>query len=794
MDRSGRARGRRLPAWAVLSITGLLFAPRGADGQRRVGVVVGTVVDATTSAPLAATQLVLGRVSVTTSRDGAFAIARMAADEGVLAVRRIGYAPVLVTLDTLRPFSGDSARVRIAMRETALTLAAVTVRAPIAAATGQAVVLDGAALDRALAPSIAATIAGEPGVTVRTNGPMAAQPVIRGLSGDRVAVLEDGLRTGDIATTAPDHAVTIDPITARRIEIVRGPAGLRYGSNVLGGIINVVRDDVPKDRPDRLTGQVGMQGESVNRGGVTGGGVTAPVGPAIVRLTGAVRTGGDTRTPTATLPFTDLDGFDVGIGASVGSERTRVGVAVRDARSFYGVPSSHAGLTLPGSHDGGVYVDLQRSTARVEGEWRRDSVEHATGLSAITVSAQGIRFYQEELERGGFVGTTFGQLALNGEAVVRYRRGGRVPGEGSVGITTQWRDFRAEGSFTGTRPAVVNGRALFAHELIRLGRLDLSIGTRVDQVTVRPLDSTETRLLRDVRTRNFGAMTGAMAATWHLRPSLSVGGTVARAFRPPAVEELFSAGPHLATYGYEVGNPRLAPERGWGSDLLVRVTRPRLVTEVSAYRMWIDGLVYQSPQLDPSTGGPLLDPRLRRYQVYQSAQTRALLTGAEGRLQWELRRGWALDATGALVSGVRRDADDAAGVGAGSPLPAMPPARGRVQLRRDGSRWLAGATIEGALAQRRVPAPAGQTAACTSIDQADGVLRGLRPAEFCPTNGFALLHLTSGRRWVVGRQLHALTLTIDNLLNADWRDHLWRAKQVAPQPGRNLRLLYRVSL
>jgi len=109
-------------------------------------------------------------------------------------------------------------------------------------------VLEGRALDRRLAPSLAATIAGEPGVTARSNGPMATQPVIRGLSGDRVLVLEDGQRTGDIATTAPDHAVTIDPMTARRVEIIRGPAGLLFGSNSLGGVVNVVRDDVPTER------------------------------------------------------------------------------------------------------------------------------------------------------------------------------------------------------------------------------------------------------------------------------------------------------------------------------------------------------------------------------------------------------------------------------------------------------------------------------------------------------------------------------------------------------------------
>jgi iron complex outermembrane recepter protein len=775
--------------WALVALT-----PLALSAQPRVTVVSGYVVDAETQRSLAAVRASLGIRSVSTGSDGRFVIARPASDVRVLVVRRIGYAPQSIDLDTLST-RGDTARVVIALSVTALTLDAVTVRAGSANADViSAVVLEGAALDRALAPSIAATIASEPGVTMRTNGPVATQPIIRGLGGDRAPVLEDGLRTGDIATTAPDHAVTIDPITARRIEIVRGPAALRFGSNVLGGIVNVVRDDVPKDRPDRITGQIGVQGESINAGGVTGGGLTAPLGPATVRLTGSMRTAGDTRTPSGALPFTDQDGFDVGIGAGWATSRTHVGVAVRDVRAFYGVPSSIGGLTLPGSHDGGVYVDLRRSTARLEAGWRRDTVQHPVGITSVVASAQGVRFEQEELERGGFVGTRFGQLAGMSDVVATFRHGGAVRGGGSIGVSSQWRDFRAEGSFTGTRPAVVTTNALFAHDAIDVGRLQLSAGARVDRVRVRPLDSTDTRLLRDIRTRDFTAATGAVAATWTIAPGVAFGASVARAFRPPAVEELFSAGPHLATYAYEIGNPTLGAERGWGSDALLRIATRRVLVEASAYRMWLDGFVYQAPLLDPVTGGPQLDPRLRRYQVYQATQTRARLTGAEGRVQWALAPAWALDGTVAIVQGTRLLADSASGLAAGAPLPAMPPPRARMQLRRDGRRWISTVTLDAAARQNRVPLPNGRTASCASTSTLDGVLTGISPAEFCPTDGFALLHLTLGRRWVVGRRLHALTLGIDNLFDADWRDHLWRAKQVAPQPGRNLRLLYRVSL
>ncbi|WP_396208556.1 TonB-dependent receptor plug domain-containing protein, partial [Gemmatimonas sp.] len=187
--------------------------------------------------------------------------------------------------------------------------------------------LDGRELDRRRAPSIAATIAGEPGVTSRSNGPMATQPVIRGLTGDRVLVLEDGQRTGDISTTAPDHAVTIDPMSARRVEVVRGPAGLLYGSNSLGGVVNVVRDDVPAERvAHAISGAFSGQGESVNNGGAMHAHLQGGAGAFAWRTNAAWRTAGDTRAPNGMLPFSDLRGHDVGIGAALVDVATSKGI------------------------------------------------------------------------------------------------------------------------------------------------------------------------------------------------------------------------------------------------------------------------------------------------------------------------------------------------------------------------------------------------------------------------------------------------------------------------------------
>src|SRR5690606_11183563 len=129
----------------------------------------------------------------------------------------------------------------------------------------------------------AATIAHVPGISQRYNGPAASQPVIRGMGGDRVLVLEDGQRTGDLSTTAADHAVSIDPVTAQRVEVVRGPAGLMYGSNALGGVINVVREEVPRTLPESVAGTVALQAESVNQGVSGGTAIVVPHGGLALR-------------------------------------------------------------------------------------------------------------------------------------------------------------------------------------------------------------------------------------------------------------------------------------------------------------------------------------------------------------------------------------------------------------------------------------------------------------------------------------------------------------------------------
>jgi iron complex outermembrane recepter protein len=247
----------------------------------------------------------------------------------------------------------------------------------------------------------------------------------------------------------------------------------------------------------------------------------------------------------------------------------------------------------------------------------------------------------------------------------------------------------------------------------------------------------------------------------------TAGVSVARAFRTPSVEELFSDGPHLADFSYNVGNPDLAAEFGLGVDVFLRVSTPRTQAELTGYRNAVDNYIYYMP-----TGA--IDPRFQRYPVFQARGDDALFQGMEGRVQVEVSPGLVVDGTAAYVRASRRETGD--------PLPFIPPLNGRFEVRYEAPRYFVNGALRASAAQERVPAPI-----TVPGEQAEPV----QPQR--PTDGHSLVDLGGGMRWTLGGRLHTLTLKVDNLLDTAWRDHLSRIKDVAPQPGRNLRLLYRVQ-
>jgi iron complex outermembrane recepter protein len=726
---------------------GLALDTVGADSA----IIRGIVADAATGAPLPGTLvriIGLGRQDVA-HEHGEFHLLNLPAGRHTIHFERIGYRQEVHTVEVA---ARQVVVLRIEMRASALVLPGIVVTGtPQASLSEEAVrpvhALTGQALARRLDATLAGTLEHEPGLAVTSVGPATARPVIRGLGGDRVLVLEDGARVGDLSSTSSDHALSVDPLNAQRIEVVRGPAALLYGGNAIGGVINVIRDEVPSSLPDRGTGMVSAQGQSYNAGVGAGGSASFPVGNHAVRAEGSFRTAGDMRTPHGPLDNTGLRTWSVAAGAARVTGRGHGGLAYRYYDNSYGIPGGFVG-----SHPEGVDIEMQRHSLHGEAHLRRSFGP----FSALDLDAKYTHYYHRELEAADIIGTEFGLLTAAVEAIARHRESGPFA-SGAVGTRFSWQDFVAGGS-QDTPPSREWTAAAFVLEEMALGRLRLQGGARIDWHYIEPQDTTTVLDIGDVRTRTFASVSASLGGLYVVVPGLSVGVSAARAYRTPDTGELFSQGPHLAAYSYEVGNPDLAAEIGVGFDAFARVNADRVTGEVAVFRNALDNFIYYRDTGRISSGG---------LPIYQATGADAVLVGFEASASAEPVRHVVLSGVLSHVRGTLTSDD--------TPLPMIPPLRGQLTARYERPAWFVGGSWRAAAAQDRVATQEFET----------------------PTPGFSTVDVDAGYRWVALGRVQSLTLRLDNLANAVLYDHLSRIRDRetdarAPGAGRNASLVYRV--
>jgi iron complex outermembrane recepter protein len=731
----------------------------------------GVISDSATGEPLAfvRVRLVEWHREVTTHADGRFAFAAVSRGRVTIAAQRIGYASRTVMLDV----ASDSVLVvPVRLERSASQLAATVITGavderPADRSLSATTVVTGAALDRRLDATLSATLAGTPGFVATSMGPATARPVLRGLGGDRVLVLEDGQRPGDLSATSADHATAIDPIGAKQIDVVRGPMSLLFGPNALGGVVNVIADAVPTSLPDDAHGVLSLQGNSVQPGGVLAGMVTARQGQNAWRVEGSARHAGDLRTPAGIMGNTQLTTLQGGVGVSRISDRGHTGFSLRQYVSSYGLPG---GFT--GAHPRGVDLRMTRTAVRAETE-RHFSDGPFTSMRA---TAQYALYGHQELGAPGVVTTSFLQNLAVLDAVARHDAWGLAT-SGAIGVRAQGRSVNVGGATRATDTGDWQLAAFAVQEYGR-GRLRGQAGLRYDVAQYVPLDRGRSveigGVFVPVRSRVFGNVSGSVGAILDVADGIRVGSSVARAFRTPDFNELFSDGPHLAAYSYDVGNPAIRQETGLGAEAFVRVARGGVTGEASVFRNALSNFIYARNTGELGRQG--FAPK------FQYVNTDAVFTGADGGLSWAPASSWVVDASFSYVRAQRvglTARDSAPGVAtpydtfpasrASQWLPWIPPLQGTTGVRWEGRRWFAGSSVRVASRQERTG----------DYER--------------PTDGFTVVNAVAGARLLVGGRLHTITLRVDNLTNVLYRDHLSRTKVVLPEAGRNVSVLYRMS-
>ncbi len=768
----------------------LLSAPVAAQTRPATGTVAGRVVLAADgSAVHGATVIVVGaRRETTTDTSGAFSIENVPAGTyEVIAQRQhlsAGRQSVTVT-------DGGRASLEFALTlETLHENIAVTASASGTSTTFDAfsaiTSLDSLELAQRRGASIAESLAGEPGVAVRSFGPGNARPIIRGFDGDRVLIMQDGVRTGDLSSQSGDHGTTIDPAAVERLEVVKGPATLLYGSNAIGGVVNVISpQDLFRASPfEGVNGGVSVDTAS-NTGQAGGAGnVQVGKGPWMAWAGGGARRTGDYASPLGTVrnSATEMQNGRFGVGwtgrrafASVGGQLERSRFGVPFANVFHSHDHGDEADDHDHDHDEADHaaeafdVDLlaHRREVRVDAGLRQLDTAFIDNVKA-TFAGVGYRHDELEITDGvEELATRFENDTQSLRVELEQKRTGRLTGR--IGVDWFGRDYRSAGEEALSPRTKQQSFSGFAYEELGFGRFRVQFGGRVEANRFRPGERPESddhdhdhgaeeaddhdhdeHEPPPVRDRNFTAASGSVGLHTDIGTTGAFVVNVTSASRVPAIEELYNFGPHVGNLAYEIGNPDLTVERTTGLDVSLRRRAARVSGEINAFVYGIRDFVY----LDFT--GEIVD-NLREIE-YQQGDARFI--GAEASTQIELGGHAHLEASISSVRATLTATDEA--------LPRIPPVSGRVRLEIP---W------KGLAITPEVVLAASQT-------------RLFR--DETATDGYALLNLGASYFVVRGHATHQITLTGRNLTNTEYRNHTSFLKDFAPEMGRSVKLTYSV--
>jgi len=678
-----------------------------------------------------------------------------------ITARRVGFAPLLQRVTVLQ-----SVELTLVLTPSALELEPLTVTATRTASSPlssplPATALAGDRLRQVGGISLAQALDGLPGMRTLSTGEQVGKPILRGLSGPRVLVLDNGLRLEDYSWSDEDGP-SVDPRVADRIEVIRGPASVLYGSDAVGGVINVIPADVPdaRGRASFVHGSVELDG------GTNNGEVEAPVsvegasGALGWRATLIGRVAGDFHTPPGNDSTPSGQLFNTGYHAVNGE-------------FALGVHGSRSGGTVRYEHYGGNFGLLDGPPVATDdslGPLRKLSDDRVQVTSSRLIGGGGLRLETKsqwqrhtltevvDQSRVGDEEPTFELrlTTLTTDVLLHHARGSWL--SGTLGMSGLYQSNQSDGQFPLVPGGRTSGAALFVSEQTTFGRWSLLVGARAD---VRDVSSDANAALRlSPHEHTISALTGDAGAVFRPATGLALAANVGRAFRAPTLFELYTNGPHLGENRYEIGLPDARPELSFNVDVSVRWQRGRFAGELSSYRNQINNYLYVQP-----TGSQVTITTEEGDQatlpLYRFAQTaRAVL--------WGVDAGVDVAAVPALTLRGRLDYVRGTNRAAGEPLPLMPP------LRAD-----LGAELHttGIAERGRAYLSIGTQLVATQT----------RLGSFdTQTPAYSLLQVGAGVSRTVGGRTLALSLRVTNLTNTRYTDFLSRYKLFAYGQGRNL--------
>lgn len=614
-----------------------------------------------------------------------------------------------------------------------VTITASGTEQPVSSSIQSVEVLGSVDLAKKSPVSLGEALDGELGVSKRSFGPGTARPVLRGFDGDRVLVLQDGGRVGGLGFQSGDHAEPVDVLTIEKVEIVKGPATLLYGSNAIGGVVNTIsgHDSPHKGMNGYLTGVGATNG---GQGGGSGGFEFGTERWLVWGNAGGQRSG-DYKTPLGVVENSFSREGSAAAGVGYYPTKGFFSVNYNFNKRRYGIP-----------------FDPSDSEAEiVELTPRRHSIEFRGGfrdvdsfVNAGTFSVQYNNYKHAEIEsETGEIGTQFKNNTFLYQGTFDQRKHGRLSGR--FGFWGMNRDFAATGEEALAPPTKQNAFAVFGLETLDFEHVSLQFGGRLENNRYNPSPTDARGVLPDRSFTGFSGAAGIRVPTWS-------GGAIvvnySHSYRAPSLEELYNLGPHRGNVAFEIGDPNLTRELGDGLDFGVRHSSKRLRFEANGFYYHINDFVFLAP-----TGAEQEGLTVANYD-----QENARFTGFEAKFERELHPilwlNLGLDYVNAQLT-----ADN-------TPLPRIPPLRGRAGLEIRYKGLLLNPEIVMANQQNRV-----------------------FPNE-TRTAGYAVANLSGS--YLIARQhaAHIIAFNFFNMGDTLYRNHLSFIKDFAPEMGRGFRVTY----
>lgn len=609
-------------------------------------------------------------------------------------------------------------------------------------------ILAGPELRAKLSTSLGDTLSSELGVAASGFGAGASRPIIRGLDGPRIKILQNGMAVADVSSLSNDHAVASETSTAQQIEVLRGPAALLYGSGAIGGLVNVVDNLIPSTLSPQPSGEAEVRLGSVNQEKGASFSLDSAVSGLALHLEGNRRTTGDYRIPvsgpagTGRLPSSFTDGAGFGLGAAVIQDWGHAGAGLQTMQSRYGIPTAE-----------NSFIDLQQN--RLDIDVLRNAP--ASGWGSLKFKLSGNDYHHTEKSADGAAITEFKNRSL--ETRLELAHTAWHGWEGSWGLHSEDLYFSALSATTGRADTVPATRsqtlALFAVEQRQFGALSFNAGTRLEHVSRQPAAGLA------YPGRSFTLTSAAVGGLWQFEHDYAAGLSLSLAQRAPATEELYSSGPHESTSTFDIGDAALQKERSHNLDVSLQKTHGVWRWKIDAYLNEVSNYVYgnsDGTRVDeagtPSAGAAFL----RRYWGQQRARIRGIEAEASYNL---LGEGWSARGFGDTSRGT---------LAAHGNLPLQPATRLGLDLGYRHARWRAGTTLLHAFAQERLAVSEHYvTPSYTKLDA--------QVSYSHPWHGAQLTWFLYGK----------------NLLNEDIRLATSVLRETVPQPGRGLMSGLRVT-